>query len=358
MSAVTLTDVVKTYSGGAVLKGASFAVPAGALCAVTGPAGAGASTLLRLIAGLERPTSGEIAIGETPLRSFGTAIPGLAVMVAPDDLKPRANLYANIVRGLPRFGAEGRASEARALALADALGLGPLLARRARDVSTSARVLAALAQALARRPGAIVVDGALAALGSEDRARAVAALRAHLAETGAVAVVAARPGDEILRSADLQVALDAGEVLQVGAPDDLYRRPADVRVARLTGPAGMNVLPVRANQTGLSLEDGTWLGAASVMTSKTHGLLGVRPERLFPIGEGLPPENGARLPVDVTAVSRLGAETWIEGLVGGVPVAARFGAAAPDDLAPGARLILGAERRDLHMFDAVTDARV
>lgn len=358
MPAVTLADVVKIYAGDAVLKGASFAVPAGALCAVTGPAGAGASTLLRLIAGVERPTSGEIAIGETPLRSFGTPAPGLAAMVAPDRLRPRANLYANVVRGLPRFGAEGRARETRALALADALGLGPLLARRARDVSTSARTLAALAQALARRPGAIVVDGAFAELAFEDRARAVRTLRAQLAETGGVAVVAARPGDDILRSADLQVALEAGDVLQVGAPDELYRRPANLRVARLTGPAGMNVLPVRANQTGLSLEDGTWLGAASVMTAKTHGLLGVRPERLFPIGEGLPPENGARLPVDVTAVARLGAETWIEGLVGGVPVAARFGAAAPDNLALGARLILGADRRDLHMFDAVTEDRV
>ncbi|QZN98496.1 hypothetical protein [Chenggangzhangella methanolivorans] len=117
----------------------------------------------------------------------------------------------------------------------------------------------------------------------------------------------------------------------------------------------MNLLPVRAERTGLSLEDGTHLGGASLRTGFVFAVLGVRPEDLFAPGEGSLPA-AATFPVTVELAARAGRETLVHGRVGAFPFLARL--TGPVDVPAVGPLTLGARRESLHLFDAATGARL
>ncbi|MFD1704781.1 ATP-binding cassette domain-containing protein [Methylopila henanensis] len=316
------------------LRGLSLVIPAGAFCAATGAQGSGASTLVRFV--LDRQ--------------------GDALAIDPRSLAPRLSVYDAIARGLGRSGVAASEVEARALQAAEAMDLGPLLARATGGLSLEQRWRVAFARALAHRPPLLAFDEPFAGAGPVWRRELRGLIRRVHAETGATAVAAFADPAEALALADLLVVLDQGEVLATGAPLALYDRPATAAIAGLTGPFGINLLPVRANQTGLSLETGATLGGASVMTTATFAVLGVRPEHLAPVGpEGEPP-NGARLPLDVDRVETTGADTLLSGQVGPHPVAARV--AGRLAAKAGERVVLGVRGEHLHMFDAETLTRL
>ncbi|GLK81841.1 ABC transporter ATP-binding protein [Methylopila turkensis] len=316
------------------LRGLSLVIPAGVFCVATGASGCGASTLVRFV--LDRQ--------------------GDALLVDPKALGPRLSVYDNIARGLARRGAAASEVEARALEAAQAMDLAPLLARATGGLSFEQRWRVAFARALAHRPPLLAFDEPFAGAGPVWRRDLRGLMRRVHAETGATVVAAFADPGEALALADLLVVLDRGEVLAAGAPLALYDQPPTAAVARLTGPFGINLLPVRANQTGLSLETGATLGGASAMTTATFAVLGVRPEHLAPIGpEGEPP-NGARLPLDVDRVESTGADTLLSGHVGPHPVTARV--AGRIAAKAGERVVLGVRGEHLHMFDAETLTRL
>ncbi|MFD1333778.1 TOBE domain-containing protein, partial [Methylopila musalis] len=211
---------------------------------------------------------------------------------------------------------------------------------------------AAFARAFAHRPPAIVADEPFA---DRELGETVEDLRALRDATGATVIVALRDAGEALALADVAVLLREGRAVATDAPQTLYNRPA-AAVASGFGPYGMNLLPVRANQTGLSLEDGTTLGGASVRTGATFALMGVRPEHLFLWEADMPPENGARLPVVVESVRATGADLFATARLGAFHVTAR--------LRPGAAVAVGAPAQfavmgeHLHMFDPRTGERL
>lgn len=331
IAALALNRIVAPGRGGdGPLCGVSLAIPAGAFCVLTGPAGSGASTLVGVIADRH----------------------GDALRVDPATLVPRFSVYDNIALGLSRRGVARSAAEERTLRAAEAMDLGPLLASAARRLSPDERWRVALARALAHRPPLLLFDEPLAGLGSAARLALRRAIRRLQGAVGATVVCASRDVADALALADLLVVMDGGAVLQSGPPAALYDSPASAMAAQLAGPFGINLLPVRADQTGLSLEDGTTLGAASVMTTAAPGVLGVRPEHLFALGDDGPPPHGLSLPLRVETVERTGADAVLHGHVGAHPVTARL--AGPCPVAPGAVVRLGARRERLHMFDAGT----
>ncbi|GLK76678.1 sn-glycerol-3-phosphate import ATP-binding protein UgpC [Methylopila jiangsuensis] len=350
MSGVVFDDVV---AGAGRLNGLSFAAPAGTIVALVGGDRAARRLALDLLTGAARPASGEVRIGDFAARSFGSPLPhGVALSLDGADFAPRRNLYDAIASGLRQRGLSRAEAEARALHAADRYGLGGALATRARDASLPHLRRTALARAFAHRPPAIVADEPFA-----DRAlgEAAAELRALRDATGATLVVAVGDAGAAIALADAAVLLRDGRAEASGAPTALYERPPTVAASGF-GPYGMNVLPVRANQTGLSLEDGTTLGGASVRTGATFALLGVRPEHLFPWEGDMPPEHGARLPVIVENVQSTGADLFATGRIGAFSVTARLPAGT--SLTVGAPAQFGVKGEHLHMFDPRTGERL
>lgn len=356
MAAITLTDVSKIDRKGAAVRDVALHVPEGAFCVVTGPTGSGKSTLLRLIASRDRVTSGEIQIGDAIHQSYRHGRRDVAELVDEAALTPRRNIYANIAWNLQKHGARRSEVEARALEAADALRFGPTLDRKARSLSLYEKRRVALARAVARRPRVMLFDEPLAGLDADERWKLRRTIRRIQRETGVTTVYATNDQHDALALADLLAVMLDGRLEQAAPPREIYDRPATTTVARLVGAPAMNVLPVRANQTGLSLEDGTTLGGAGVRTGKTFGFLGVRPEHLFVHRED-GPEVGAKFLLDVETVEYAGAESYVHGRVGRFAVTARL-AGPPDGVEDGGRITVAAAREHLHMFDAETGARV
>lgn len=332
-AALALRDVRTPGRGGdGPLNGVSLLIPAGGFCVVTGENGSGASTLVRVVADRH----------------------GDALRADPAALVPRATVYDNIAFGLARRGVAKAEIEARTLRAAEAMRLSPLLGRAVRGLSVDERWRVVLGRALAHKPALLLFDEPLSGVAPALHMELRRAFRRIQRATGATVIYATRDVTDALALADLLIVMQDGAVLQSGPPETLYAAPCDATAARLSGPFGINLLPVRADQTGLSLEDGTTLGAASVMTTAAHALLGVRPEHLFALGDGGAPPQGLKLPLRVEAVEPTGADTFLHGRVGGHAVTARLAGFA--EVAPGAGAVvrLGARREHLHMFDAGT----
>jgi ABC-type sugar transport system ATPase subunit len=356
MPEIQLTDVTRIRAGVEIVRGVSFRVEAGSLCVLLGPSGAGKTALLRLIAGLDQVTAGVIETGDAVHQSWRAGRRDVAELVSAEALAPRRNLYDNMIAGLTALAGSKREAQRRVLLEADALGLGALLARKPGAVSAGERRRAALGRARARQTEILLLDEPLADLDPTLRWRLRREIRRMQREQGATILWATQDHAEAMAVGDQIVLIKDGRVEQVGAPDALYDRPPTKSAAELLGSPPMNLLPVRANQTGLSLEDGTTLGAASVMTNATFAWLGVRPEHLFIPGE-TGPAAAARLPMTVEAVERAGADLYAHGLVGPHAVTARLPASTPG-LSEGGRIVLGAAREHLHLFDAVSGARI
>lgn len=356
MTGIVLTDVTRIHRGGTTaVANLSLDIPAGAFCVLLGPSGSGKSTLLRLIAGAEPLTAGVIEIGDAVRQSWRIGRDDVADLIDPQRLRPRRTLYDNMAHGLADHGLGRKEVQERVLRAADALALGPVLARRPGLVSAGERSRAALARAFARQPRALLFDEPLANLEARERLALRRQIRQLHKTSGATTVYATHDAADALALADLLVVMESGAVVEAGPPAELYDRPQRRRTAELLGAPPMNILPVRANQTGLSLEDGTHLGGASVMTTAVYAFLGVRPEKLF-APDDLTQPLGAKLPLTVEEMEFAGADVYVHGRVGGIPVTARL--QSRPYIGPDGKLVLGASREHLHMFDAETGKRL
>lgn len=354
MAAITLTSVTHQAGRARLVDDVSFTVPDGAVCVLTGPTGAGKSTLLRLIAGHAALSSGEIDIGEAARQSWRTGRDDVAELIDPAALPASGNFYDAIAGGLRKRGLKRKAAQEDALKGADALALGALMPMKVATASAGERSLLAFARAFARAPKALLLDEPFAGLPPARRIALRRELHRLQRESGVTTIIATHDLDDALALGDLVVVLSGGRVVGAGSPEAIYDAPESIALARLIGAPPMNLLPVRANQTGLSLEDGVHLGGTSVMTKATFAWLGVRPEHLAVLPEGSLAEGGARFPFVVEEIERAPGSFLVHGRVGDHPVAARL----TDAPAAGARITLGALKERLHMFDAETGARV
>ncbi len=218
---VRLTGVGRTFGHGpvgrTVLAGLDLEIGAGEVVALLGASGSGKSTVLRLVAGLDAPTEGVVAVGGEPVRGVE---PRAAVVFQEPRLLPWRSLAANVAFGLPdgTSRADGRAAVERWL---EAVGLGGSAAHRPREVSGGMAQRAALARALVREPGVLLLDEPFAALDALTRLRMQDLLDALQRQAGTTVLLVTHDVDEALQLAD--------RVLVLGAPTDDPDGPAGVR---------------------------------------------------------------------------------------------------------------------------------
>ena len=327
MSRITLTKVAKSFGAVKVLHEVDLDIRDGELIVFVGPSGCGKSTLLRLIAGLDRPTGGTIAIDDRDVTRVAAADRGLAMVFQSYALYPHMSVRQNLAFGLENARMAKEEIERRIQEAARMLEISDYLERRPGQLSGGQRQRVAIGRAIVRKPTAFLLDEPLSNLDAELRISTRAELAALHQRLGTTMVYVTHDQTEAMTLADRIVVLRGGRIEQVGAPLELYNRPANRFVAGFIGAPRMNFLP------------------ASMFAGVDAHEIGLRPQHLRPAADGEP-----SIAVTVSLIEALGSETVVHGESGGHKVLAVL--PGQQHLKAGEQIALAYDVGDLHPFDA------
>ena len=294
MSSVAVHGLSKDYGASRALQPTDLSISDGEFVVIVGPSGCGKSTLLRLLAGLETPTAGRVIIGGADVTDLEPAARHIAMVFQSYALYPHMTVAENI--GFPlRMAKLGKGTiDAKVLEVATLLELDGLLDRRPRALSGGQRQRVSIGRAIVREPAVLLLDEPLSNLDAGLRVRMRHELARLHQRLGTTMIYVTHDQIEAMTLANRIVVMAAGRVEQVGAPLDLYREPATIRVAEAIGSPAMNFLPVTITRAGpvvtvVTLSEGA---ECRVMVRVPEALvgspatLGVRPEHLHPDPDG------------------------------------------------------------------------
>ncbi len=236
---ITLDSVTKAFGGRAAVNGVSFEVPDKALFAVVGPSGCGKSTLLRLIAGLESPDQGRIALDGQEVAAPGLFVPPeerqVGVVFQSYALWPHLSVAGNVAFPYQAQGMSRQEAEARAAEHLKTVSLEAMADRRPEALSGGQRQRVALARCLAGASRTILMDEPLANLDPHLRGTMETELRAFHDRSGVTTLYITHDQREAMALADVMAVMEAGEIQQFGTPQEIYERPRNRMVARFIG---------------------------------------------------------------------------------------------------------------------------
>jgi sn-glycerol 3-phosphate transport system ATP-binding protein len=331
MAAVSFRDVRKSYAGLEVIHGVSMEVKDGEFVVIVGPSGCGKSTLLRMVAGLEPITAGEIRIGERLVNDLEPKDRDIAMVFQNYALYPHMSVYDNMSYGLRIKGFSKSDIEARVRRAAEILELKDFLQRKPRQLSGGQRQRVAMGRAIVREPAVFLFDEPLSNLDAKLRVQMRAELQALHRRLGTTSLYVTHDQVEAMTLAHRMIVMNAGRAEQIGAPLEVYARPATTFVAAFIGSPPMNLVPQE--------RDGRKL------------LFGIRPEHLEPCADA-----EAKLVADIDLIEPLGADTLVYGhLDNGTRIAARLHSSMD---ARAGKLALRYRPEHAHYFDAQTGVRI
>jgi spermidine/putrescine transport system ATP-binding protein len=287
-TAVAARDIVKTFGQGDTavhaLDHVSVEIPAGEFFTLLGPSGCGKTTLLRMIAGFESPTAGRILLDGTDITALPPNKRAVNTVFQSYALFPHLTVAENIGFGLTMQGrpkSEVQATVARMLAL---VKLDTMATRKSSQLSGGQQQRVALARALAPAPKVLLLDESLSALDQKLRKEMQGELKRLQRETGITFVFVTHDQEEALTMSDRIAVMNAGKILQIGTPQDIYMRPANRFVASFIGET--NFLPATTSPGGVTLG----CGATVPVTTATSGkvTLAIRPEHVRIADQGIP----------------------------------------------------------------------
>ena len=346
MGAIKLNAVEKWYGDVQVIKGVDLQITDGEFVVFVGPSGCGKSTLLRMIGGLEDISRGTLDIDGQDVTDHPPAKRGLSMVFQSYALYPHMSVADNMGFSLKTAGAPRSEIETKVQAAAETLKLTPFLARRPKDLSGGQRQRVAIGRSIVREPTAFLFDEPLSNLDAALRVEMryeISKLHQSLAAT---MIYVTHDQVEAMTLADRIVVLDAGQIIQVGSPSELYKRPANVFVAQFIGSPKMNVLPCQMSGDQFALPSGR--PAPCPVSGATQ--VGIRPEHITLGAEGTGHCDGS-----VEVVEYLGADTFVLLDCGdGGQINVRI--SGESDLQPGDRAGISFAPEHLHFFDATDDA--
>jgi multiple sugar transport system ATP-binding protein len=287
MASVTLQSVGKTFGNGqAAVRDVTLAIPHGELLVIVGPSGSGKSTVLRLIAGLEQPTSGRVFIGDEDVTTARPEERDVAMVFQSYALYPHLTVRQNLAFGLRMRGASRPVIRERVQRAAATLGLEALLDRKPAQLSGGQRQRVALGRAIVREPRAFLLDEPLSNLDPSLRVDTRAELARLHRRLDATMIHVTHDQEEAMTLGGRIAVMRDGQVEQVGAPLELFERPANVFVAGFLGSPAMNVWRCTVERTtaGEVVACGPMRFPIDAVTAEqlaTDGVLaGVRPHDL------------------------------------------------------------------------------
>ncbi len=250
MAFLRLDGLVKRYGAHTVIDGVSLGAERGEFVVFVGPSGCGKSTLLRLVAGLEEADGGDVFIDGNRVTDTHPARRGVAMVFQSYALYPHMTARENMAFGLRMAGQKAPEIARKVEEAARVLQIGPLLDRRPRHLSGGQRQRVAIGRAIVRDPKLFLFDEPLSNLDAELRTQMRVEIARLHRELGVTMVYVTHDQVEAMTLADRIVVLRAGQVEQVGSPDELYERPANLFVAGFIGSPRMNLLQVTVRGAG------------------------------------------------------------------------------------------------------------
>jgi ABC-type sugar transport system ATPase subunit len=352
MADVALRRVSKSYGNVDVIHDVSLDVVQGEFVVFVGPSGCGKSTLLRMIAGLEEVTQGDVVIGGSRVNEVAARDRGVAMVFQNYALYPHMSVRENMAFGLRNIGTPRPEIDQRIARAADILQLDRFLDRKPRAMSGGQRQRVAIGRAIVREPEVFLFDEPLSNLDANLRVQMRTEIARLHHRLSATMIYVTHDQTEAMTMADRIVVLRAGVIEQVGAPLDLYERPANKFVAGFLGAPKINFLEgrvsaVQGSEAEIELADGVRLPALVRPGSASPGdavTLGLRPEMLQVSPDG--PILG-----HVEVVEQLGAVQLVYAtLRDGTSIVAELRDRRPPAVGSDVRLGPGPGIR--HVFDA------
>jgi multiple sugar transport system ATP-binding protein len=337
VAVVEVRNLVKEFPGGVrAVDGIDLATEEGEYLVLLGPSGCGKTTLLRMVAGLEQPSAGDVLIDGHLVSGLPPRARQVAMVFQSYALYPHKSVYANIVFPLRATKVPKEERDRKARWAAALLGIEHLLARKPRQLSGGERQRVALARALVRQPKVFLLDEPLSNLDAKLRASARDELKRFQEEVDTTTIYVTHDQVEAMGLGDRIAVLAQGRVRQVGPPVDVYDDPADTFVATFIGSPPMNLVP----------RDGR--------------LVGFRPEHLLP-APAVTAADAVTVSLAVDRVEYLSGDRHVYGTVQGVGeptrVVARLPATVDAPVVAGAEQPFAVAGARLRFFDAGTGRR-
>jgi multiple sugar transport system ATP-binding protein len=363
MADVTLHKVEKVYEATKVVHGIDLAIADEEFVVLVGPSGCGKSTTLRMIAGLEDISGGEIRIGGRVVNLVPPKDRDIAMVFQNYALYPHMTVAENMSFGLrikkrPKAEIEERVQEAARI-----LEIGDLLGRLPKQLSGGQRQRVAMGRAIVRHPKVFLFDEPLSNLDAKLRVQMRTEIKKVHQKVRTTTVYVTHDQVEAMTLADRVVVMNKGRIEQAGPPQELYHKPKTRFVAGFIGSPAMNFLPARLESAngklGVRLSPSVWFEIPLAKAARYHDaartngdyLLGLRPEHMVDrrtaMGSGL-----AEVDVTPDVTEPMGNETLIYFSLAGAQVCGRV---APEaDARAGVPLRLAADLNHMHLIDAST----
>src|SRR5689334_20649369 len=362
MAHVNLRRLVKNYEDTPAVRGIDLDIPDKEFVVLVGPSGCGKTTTLRMIAGLEDITAGDVVIGDAVVNDVPPKDRNIAMVFQNYALYPHMSVYENMSFGLrlkkiPKDEIGRRVKEAAGI-----LGLTDLLDRKPKQLSGGQRQRVAMGRAIVRDPKVFLFDEPLSNLDAKLRVQMRTEIKKVHQKVRTTTVYVTHDQVEAMTLADRVVVMNGGRIEQIGTPQELYHHPKTRFVAGFIGSPAMNFVPSRleTNGSGLSLRVSDNLSfpvpAGRTERYRPHVgkelTFGLRPEHITePRGEGREPRSEFTVNLDV--VEPMGMETMVFFTVGGTEICSRVEPSAATG--PGQPMRLYANLNHMHLIDPAND---
>ena len=332
MASIRLVNVSKHWGETRALDGIHLEIAAASFCVLLGPSGCGKSTTLRIVAGLESASSGQVFIDGHDVTALAPSQRGIAMVFQNYALFPHLSVADNIAFGLQVRKVEPAEAARRLAHAAELLGLAALLQRKPSQLSGGQQQRVALGRALVAQTRVCLMDEPLSNLDAQLRQEMRHELRELQQRLGLTVVYVTHDQAEAMSMADQVVLLEQGRIAQDAAPRTLYARPTSTFAARFIGTPAMNLMRL----------DGARIAGSDIAVSRPAAMLGVRPEAVS--------LGGGSVAATVTSFEYLGADLVLRCAVGSEQITVRT--AGRHEVAEGAPVTLGWRPEDEHFFDA------
>jgi len=359
MAQVSIRKIVKAYEGGVqAVKGIDLEIADHEFVVLVGPSGCGKSTTLRMIAGLEEITSGEIAIGGTVVNDIPPRDRDIAMVFQNYALYPHMSVYDNMAFGLTLRKFPKEEIKRRVDNAARVLDIEPLLARKPKALSGGQRQRVAMGRAIVRDPKVFLFDKPLSNLDAKLRVQMRTEIKKVHQKVRTTTVYVTHDQVEAMTLADRVVVMNHGVIEQVGPPQELYHHPKTRFVAGFIGSPAMNFIPVRVESGSgalrLSLPNGIVVPIPTERTDRYAAmagkevLFGIRPEHLTE-PKNLDRQNIVQFELTPEVLEPMGMETLVHLWLQGAEICSRIDPTTPAE--PGRPLQVAADLNHMHLID-------
>ena len=354
MATVTYDHITKKFGDVSAVKDLNLQVRDEEFLVLVGPSGCGKTTALRMLAGLEEQTTGDIFIGERRVNDVAPKDRDIAMVFQNYALYPHMSVYDNIAFGLKLRSVPRNEIERRVNEVAEMLSIGQLLKRKPKELSGGQRQRVAVGRAIAREPAVFLMDEPLSNLDAKLRIQTRAMLQKLHQRLRRTTIYVTHDQVEAMTMGDRIAVMNAGELQQLDTPENLHERPVNLFVAGFIGSPSMNFFPAKI-VSGPVADAGFFRVPMQGKAAEAVGrevILGVRPEDIDDLSKA---QQNGHLPVEarVEVVEFLGNELQLQLSADGQTFVARV--STDTQTRPGDSLRVGFNLRKLHVFDKATE---